>query len=122
MSEPCMNHLEWVLLADKTYSFLAADRHGLFRDLAPEIERRICEADPYKELHERKGAKGMTIEVRSGKPIEQATLAKIKDIFKESKCPNESLKNSIPEFTKYDEHGVVELAVGDAYREHIEIR
>ena len=122
MSEPGMNHLEWILLADKTYSFLAADRRGLFRDLAPEIERRICEADPYKELRERKGAKGMTIEVRSGKPIEQATLAKIKDIIEKSKCPNESLKNSIPEFTKYDEQGIVELAVGDAYREHIEIR
>ena len=69
----------------------------------------------------------MTVEVRSGKPIEQATLAKIKDIFKESKCPNESLQYSVPEFTRYtenavgDNRGIVELAVGDTYREHIEI-
>ena len=121
MSEPCMNHLEWVLLAEKTYSFLAADRRGLFRELAPEIERRICGADPYKELRKGKEVKDMTIEVRSGKPIESATLAKIKDIFKESECPNESLKNSIPEFTSYDGTGIVQLTVGKEYTEHIEI-
>ena len=122
MSEPGMNHLEWILLAEKTETFLAADRHGIFRDLAPEIERRIYEADPYKELRGKKEGNGMTIEVRSGKPIEQATLAKIKDIFGESDCPNESMHSSIPEFTSYDGKGHIQLAVGNEYTEHIEIR
>lgn len=45
-----MNHLEWALLVEKAYDFLAADKYGLFRDLVPEIERRIDMEDPYKKL------------------------------------------------------------------------
>lgn len=47
-----MNHLEWVLLAEKAESLLAADIHGVFSDLREEIESRLAEADLYRELRE----------------------------------------------------------------------
>lgn len=60
------------------------------------------------------------IDIFSGKPISHETLTKIEKILTESICPNESLKESIPEFTSYDElRGIVQLNEGDAYKETI---
>ena len=63
----------------------------------------------------------MIIEVRSDKPISEDCLQKIKQIFIESMCPNESLRNSIPDFTSYDCDQVVQLGEGDNYVEFINI-
>ena len=41
-----------------------------------------------------------TIKVISNEFITQETLQKIRDIFSESNCPNESLLNSIPGFNR----------------------
>lgn len=56
------------------------------------------------------------IEIRSGEPIGEDIERKIRDIFIESECPNESLLASIPGFERYDEqHGIVHLVLGDIY-------
>ena len=60
------------------------------------------------------------IEIRSGKPINIDNLQKIREIFRESQCPNESLLNSIEDFTSYDEAGNIQLAPGDTYKEFVE--
>ena len=60
------------------------------------------------------------IEIRSGKPIRIDTLQKIREIFQESQCPNESLLNSIEDFTSYDEAGHIQLTPGDIYKEFVE--
>ena len=62
----------------------------------------------------------MTIQIKSGKPISLATKEKICSIFAESQCPNESLMNSIPNFTNYG-NGVVQLSEGDKYSCTIEV-
>ena len=41
-----------------------------------------------------------TIKVVSNEFITQETLQKIRDIFSESNCPNESMFNSIPGFNR----------------------
>ena len=63
----------------------------------------------------------MQIEIRSDKPISRDRLMKIKYIFRESKCPNESLRNSIPNFTSYDGDHIVQLGEGNNYVEFIEV-
>ena len=63
----------------------------------------------------------MLIEVRSDKPISELRLKKIQYIFNESLCPNESLRNSIPDFTSYDGDQIVQLGEGDNYVEFIEV-
>ncbi len=60
------------------------------------------------------------IEIRSGKPISVDTLQKIRAIFQESQCPNESMLASIEGFTAYDEAGHIQLAPGDTYKEYVE--
>ena len=45
-----MDSRSWILFSDKVLAALAADHEGLFADLRPEIERRLFEADPDKEL------------------------------------------------------------------------
>ena len=63
----------------------------------------------------------MQIEIRSDKPISRDRLMKIKYIFRESKCPNESLRNSISNFTSYDGDHIVQLSEGNNYVEFIEV-
>lgn len=50
----------------------------------------------------------MKITIKSKTIVKQDTYDKIEAIFKESNCPNESLINSINEFTSYT-NGVVYL-------------
>ena len=45
-----MDSRAWYVFADKVLGAMAADREGLFADLRPEIERRLFEADPDKDL------------------------------------------------------------------------
>lgn len=52
------------------------------------------------------------VEIRSGTPISADTLDKIKQIFRESKNPNESLLNSIDGFTSYDGLHFIQLSPG----------
>ena len=61
------------------------------------------------------------IEIRSGKPIGKSTLDKIKQIFAESNCPNESLLRSIDDFSSFDGHHIIQLATGDQFTETIEL-
>lgn len=66
------------------------------------------------------GEKMHHVEIVSGKPINHEVLTKIEKILMESVCPNESLKESIPEFTSYDElRGVIQLNEGDVYKETV---
>lgn len=60
------------------------------------------------------------VEIVSGEPINHEVLAKIEKILIESACPNESLRESIPKFTSYDElRGIIQLNEGDTYKETI---
>ena len=45
-----MDRRAWILFSDKVLGALAADREGIFSDLRPEIERRLFDADPDKEI------------------------------------------------------------------------
>ena len=61
------------------------------------------------------------IAIRSGKPISNSTVDKIKQIFAESHCPNESLLHSIDDFSSFDGHHIIQLAEGDQFTETIEL-
>lgn len=66
------------------------------------------------------GEKMNHVEIFSGEPIDHEVLTKIEKILTESICPNESLKNSIPEFTSYDEvKGIIQLNEGNTFSDII---
>ena len=53
------------------------------------------------------------ITILSAEPITEDIIKKIRDIFAESECPNESMIASIPGFSSFDERaGVVRLVDG----------
>ena len=53
------------------------------------------------------------IKILSAEMITEDTIKKIRDIFAESECPNESMMASIPGFSSFDERaGVVRLVDG----------
>ena len=53
------------------------------------------------------------ITILSAEPITEDIIKKIRDIFAESECPNESMMASIPGFSSFDERaGVVRLVDG----------
>ena len=56
----------------------------------------------------------MLITIQSGEPISGNTVRKVKDIFRESNCPNESLRNSIEGFKSLDD-GVVQIGEGNKH-------
>lgn len=56
----------------------------------------------------------MLITIQSGEPIAKNTVRKVKDIFRESNCPNESLRNSIEGFKSLDD-GVVQIGEGNRH-------
>lgn len=56
----------------------------------------------------------MLITIQSGEPIAKNTVRKVKDIFRESNCPNESLRNSIEGFKSFDD-GVVQIGDGNKH-------
>ena len=53
------------------------------------------------------------IKILSAEPITEDIIGKIRGIFAESECPNESMMASIPGFSSFDERaGVVRLVDG----------
>ena len=53
------------------------------------------------------------ITILSAEPITEDIIKKIRGIFAESECPNESMMASIPGFSSFDERaGVVRLVDG----------
>ena len=61
-----------------------------------------------------------SIKIVSAKAITEDTIRKIRDIFAESRCPNESMLASISEFTSFDEGaGIVRLVDGNQTHEEI---
>lgn len=60
------------------------------------------------------------IKILSAEPITQDIISKIRGIFAESECPNESMMGSIPGFSSFDERaGVVRLVDGQRLHEEI---
>ena len=60
------------------------------------------------------------IKILSAEPITEDIIKKIRGIFAESECPNESMMASIPGFSSFDERaGIVRLV--DGKRLHKEI-
>ena len=58
--------------------------------------------------------------VQSGNAISQETILKILLILEESECPSESLKNSIADFTSFEDQ-IIQLAPGDKFQQQISI-
>ena len=56
----------------------------------------------------------MLITIQSGEPITAETVHKVKDIFRESNCPNESLRNSIEGFKSLDDD-TIQIGDGDKF-------
>lgn len=61
-----------------------------------------------------------TIKIQSGKEISEDTVQKIKGIFTESKCPNESLYRTFDDFTSFVGE-VVQFGEGDQFVEYISV-
>lgn len=60
------------------------------------------------------------IKILSAEPITEDIISKIRGIFAESECPNESMMASIPGFSSFDEGaGVVRLVDGKRLHEEI---
>jgi len=62
----------------------------------------------------------MKIKIQSGEKISDDTIQKVRDIFAESKCPNESLYHTFDDFTSFDGE-VVQFGEGDIYVAYIEV-
>lgn len=62
----------------------------------------------------------MQIKIQSDAPIDGLTLKNIIDIFKVSKCPNESMFFSTPRF-KFFKNGVVQIGDGNKFFEVINL-
>ncbi|WP_315452234.1 hypothetical protein [uncultured Selenomonas sp.] len=60
------------------------------------------------------------ITIISAEAITEDIVRKIRDIFAESECPNESMLASIPDFTSFDERaGIVRLKDGQYMHEMV---
>lgn len=60
------------------------------------------------------------IKILSAELITEDTIKKIRGIFAESECPNESMMASIPGFSSFDERaGIVRLVDGKRLHEEI---
>ena len=63
----------------------------------------------------------MIITVKSGEPITDERLAKIKDIFRESNCPNESLCKTFEDFS-YFRDKIIQFGEGENFTEYISVK
>ena len=54
------------------------------------------------------------ITVQSGKRVPEKNIRMIKDIFRESMCPNETLRNSIKNFKSFD-GDTIQIGDGDKF-------
>ena len=62
----------------------------------------------------------MQIKIQSGEEISADTIQKVKDIFAESNCPNESLYHTFDDFTGFDGK-VIQFGEGDNYVAYVEV-
>ena len=62
----------------------------------------------------------MKIKIQSGAEISADTIQKVKDIFAESNCPNESLYHTFDDFTGFDGK-VIQFGEGDSYVAYVEV-
>lgn len=62
----------------------------------------------------------MLIKIQSDKPIDGLTLKNIIDIFKVSKCPNESLFHSIKDFKSFNGN-TVQIGNGNIFFEVVNV-
>lgn len=60
------------------------------------------------------------IDINSDRALTQTELLKIQEIFQHSKCPNESLINSIDDCKGFNGEQVL-VGVGGAFTSHIEV-
>ena len=63
----------------------------------------------------------MIITVKSGEPITDDMIAKVKDIFRESKCPNESLSKTFYSFSRLKDN-VIQFGEGENFTEYISVK
>lgn len=63
----------------------------------------------------------MMLTIKSGEPITDETLAKIKDIFRESKCPNESLSKTFDNFSWFKDK-IIQFGEGENFVEYISVK
>lgn len=62
----------------------------------------------------------MILTIRSGEPITDETLAKVKDIFRESECPNESLSKTFDDFAWFRDE-IIQFGEGENFVEYIKV-
>ena len=62
----------------------------------------------------------MIVIVQSGEPISDDVLGKVKDIFRESKCPNESLSKTFDDFRWFNGK-VIQFGEGENFTEYISV-
>lgn len=63
----------------------------------------------------------MVIIMQSGEPISDSVINKVKDIFRVSHCPAESLKNSFEDF-KWFNGKVIQFGDGENFQEYISVK
>lgn len=61
-----------------------------------------------------------SIVLKSNEPITDEMLVKIKDIFRESKCPNESLSKTFYSFSWF-KGNVIQFGEGENFTEYITV-
>ena len=62
----------------------------------------------------------MIVIVQSGEPISDEVLGKVKDIFRESKCQNESLSKTFDDFRWFNGK-VIQFGEGENFTEYISV-
>ena len=62
----------------------------------------------------------MIIVLQDGKPIPDEKIAKVKDIFRVSHCPAESLKNSFDDFRWFNGK-VIQFGEGENFQEYVRV-
>ena len=60
----------------------------------------------------------MEFKIQSGKPISFELIKMVMDILRESHCPYESFKNSLPDYTSFDGY-IIQLDDGDKYSQYL---
>ena len=62
----------------------------------------------------------MIITIQSGEPITDEMIEKVKGIFKESKCPNESLSKTFENFSWLKDK-IIQFGEGENFTEYISV-
>lgn len=62
----------------------------------------------------------MILTIQSGEPITDEMIAKVKDIFHESKCPNESLSKTFYSFS-WLKKNVIQFGEGENFVEYVKV-